>query len=183
MEVPRPPVYYSPKHSVVSCCEGRGFAQVALTPQRDAAEVEESPKAKGKTSSKQQVRRYPRGVELRGGFSGCKWRGLTGLLGDVVLSRRSQPLGFTQAALTPQRDPRRGESKGKPAATSKSDGIPGERSSKVLHKRLSRRSGTREVEENPKEATLPKVYCIVFFHYRVSFSNVYFIVALQSPLI
>ncbi|KAJ1143553.1 hypothetical protein NDU88_009861 [Pleurodeles waltl] len=96
MEVPRPPVYYSPKHSVVSCCEGRG------------------------------------------------------LLGDVVLSRRSQPLGFTQAALTPQRDPRRGESKGKPAANSKSDGIPGERSSKVLHKRLSRRSGTREVEENPK---------------------------------
>ncbi|KAJ1201731.1 hypothetical protein NDU88_005537 [Pleurodeles waltl] len=157
MEVPRPPVYYSPKHSVVSRCEGRAGRR------RSRGES----KGKKQTSSKQQVRRYPRGVELRGGFSGCKWRGLTGLLGDVVLSRRSQPLGFTQAALTPQRDPRRGESKGKPAATSKSDGIPGERSSKVLHKRLSRRSGTRKVEENPKanqqQTAISLVRCNLLF--------------------
>ncbi|KAJ1155392.1 hypothetical protein NDU88_008122 [Pleurodeles waltl] len=65
---------------------------------------------------------------------GDRRRGITGLLEDVVLSRRSQPLqspspslklsvGFAQAALTPQRDPRsRGESKGKPATNSKSDG-------------------------------------------------------------
>ncbi|KAJ1091149.1 hypothetical protein NDU88_004276 [Pleurodeles waltl] len=47
-------------------------------------------------------------------------------------------VGFAQAALTPQRDPRsgfsrsRGESKGKPAANSKSDGIPGEWRSEVV---------------------------------------------------
>ncbi|KAJ1082419.1 hypothetical protein NDU88_002587 [Pleurodeles waltl] len=68
-----------------------GFAQAALTPQRDAAEVEER-RDQRQTSSSQQVRRYPRRAE-----------------------RSSKT--FARAALVPQRDPRsRGESKGKPAA-------------------------------------------------------------------
>ncbi|KAJ1110607.1 hypothetical protein NDU88_007957 [Pleurodeles waltl] len=59
-----------------------GFAQAALTPQRDPRRGES--KGKQAANSKQQVRRYPRGVELR---------------------------GFAQVALAPQRDPRsRGES-------------------------------------------------------------------------
>ncbi|KAJ1083326.1 hypothetical protein NDU88_003485 [Pleurodeles waltl] len=34
MEVPRPPVYYSPKHSVVSCCEGSGIHGWGAAPRR-----------------------------------------------------------------------------------------------------------------------------------------------------
>ncbi|KAJ1217800.1 hypothetical protein NDU88_005388 [Pleurodeles waltl] len=94
------------------------------------------------------------GRGLQGERPSDRRRGLTGLLGDVVLSRRSQPctqprpslelsVGFAQAALTPQRDPRsglsrsRGESKGKPAANSKSDGIPGEWRSEVVFQAAS----------------------------------------------
>ncbi|KAJ1116636.1 hypothetical protein NDU88_004842 [Pleurodeles waltl] len=56
---------------------------------------------------------------------------------------------FAQAALTPQRDPRsglsrsRGESKGKPATNSKSDGIPGEwRSEMVFQAASDKRRGS-----------------------------------------
>ncbi|KAJ1081621.1 hypothetical protein NDU88_001799 [Pleurodeles waltl] len=119
MEVPRPPVYYSPKHSVgerpgdkrrgltgllgdvdLSPDLSVGFAQAALTPQRD-------PRSRGESKGK------PAANSKSDGSPVLTLAALHSPSPSLKLS-----VGFAQAALTPQRDPRsgfrrsRGESKG-----------------------------------------------------------------------